>query len=170
MTKETMPLDVRKAFFKAWFVTASTYADHIWRAKRNKWTKRIDGIESYVLKRIMGVPSSISHDSIHMLSGILPGRYRTIKSCAVNWKRIKDFAMRNDQTFETEFKRWLDYGLTMELIDEQRLKRPVVSLYRRLNLITETDLGMIIPQGDDAKTVAGYKKISQGEISRNVRT
>jgi len=26
-------------------------------------------------------------------------------------------------------------------------------------LITETDLGMIIPQGDDAKTVAGYKKL-----------
>ena len=82
-----MPLNVRLKFYKSWFIATSCYVAPIWRSRKNQRIQQIDSLESQTLKRILGLPGSISNDVPHVLTSTLPPRYRTKVQCTKSWLR-----------------------------------------------------------------------------------
>lgn len=109
--RRLMPISVRLQFFRSWFVATGTYGEAIWRHDQ-KEAKRINGLESQTLKRCLGIPGSVSHDSANVLSGILPARYRVKLARARLWCRINEKATHS--IFQPQLDNWKGYGSIIE--------------------------------------------------------
>tara|TARA_A100001035_G_scaffold244124_1_gene211610 strand:- start:52 stop:3528 length:3477 start_codon:yes stop_codon:yes gene_type:complete len=152
-TRSHMPFNVRLKFYNTWFTATSRYVAPIWRSKKNLKVKQLDSLESQTLKRVLGLPGSVSNDTPHVLAMTLPPRHRTQVQCTKTWLRTNvwvEDAAGNGHVVEEEVLNWSSFGYHIESLLENKWHKVTtswnrVSLYRRLSLITTKLLGAVHP-------------------------
>eukprot|EP00466_Bigelowiella_natans_P020742 jgi/Bigna1/77962/fgenesh1_pg.51_\ len=119
--------------------------------KKNLKVKQLDSMESQTLKRVLGLPGSVSNDTPHVLAGTLPPRFRTQVQCAKTWLRTNAWVEDvdgNGHVVEEEVLNWSSFGYHIESLlantnGMTQLGRGTECpcMYRRLSLITTMLLG-----------------------------
>ena len=112
-------------------------------------------MESQTLKRILGLPGSISNDVPHVLTGTLPPRYQTKVQCAKSWLRTNAWIdTGSGPQIHEGINDWSSYGFIIEnrkmldgtsWIDVPTHTWNKASLFRRLKSITDDLLGDELP-------------------------